>query len=274
VVGRVRKVRECTLDRLERRLVVVDDRMCVARDLRRDLRAAELVGGELFPDRGRDDGRTGQRDRGFLRHHHVVPHRHVQRGVAEARADDGDQPRDRREARRHLEERLEVERKAGEAPAHHVRNAPSVVVAQADERHAAPCSPERDSILLAHVDGCGRAGEHRRVDGENAHLAAFDPAETRDDRVGGRGALASVLRLRQQAELVPRPGIHEEIDAFARGEPPRLVVSRDPLLAAHRERLLAPPPEVGQRVLRGGRGSVVGHARNSTAPSLADQPFA
>ena len=113
----------------------------------------------------------------------------MERGVAEARADDGDQARHLGPPFGRLDERAEVERQPREAPAHHVRDPAAVVVAEADQRQAALPGPERDPVLLAHVDLARRAGEDGRVDREHADLSAVDAREAGHDRVS-RGRLS------------------------------------------------------------------------------------
>ena len=180
-----------------------------------------------------------------------MAHRGVQRRVAEARAEDGDEARHLRPALGRLHERLEVEGETGETPAHHVGDPAAVVVAEADERQPALARPARHPVLLAHVDLAGGAGEHGRVDRDHADLAAVDPREAGDHGIGRRRPRPPVLGLGEQPELVPGTGIDQRRQALARGQAPARMLPRDPLGAAHAERLLAAALELGERI--GGR---------------------
>ena len=214
--GRVGHEREVAAHRVERLGLAVDDRVDGAAGLVRDLRAAELVGLDLLADRRLDHGRAGQRDRRVVAHDHEVAHRGVQRGVAVGRAEHRGHVRDRREAGGRLQERAEVERDAGEAPAEQIRQAAAVVVGEADQRDAAAPGPLGDPVLLAHVDRRRGAGQDGRVDGDDRHAAAVDAAEAGDDAVA-RGDLvrAPELRLGEHAELVPGVGVDQLVDALA-----------------------------------------------------------
>ena len=112
VVGGVGEVGEHALDRRDRRVLVVDDEVGIAALRAGDLRAAELVARQLLADRSCDHRRPGEGDRRVVRHHDEVPHRGVERRVAEARADNGDQARDLGPSLRRLDERPEVERQS------------------------------------------------------------------------------------------------------------------------------------------------------------------
>ena len=244
---------------------LVDDDVRAAAGLVRDRGPAELVVGDVLADRALDHGRAGQGDRGVALHHDEVGDRGVQRGVAEARAEHRGDARDRRAALGRLQERAEVERHAGEAPAQQVRQAAAVVVGEEDQRHPALARPLGDAVLLAHVHRRGRARRAR---------SRRSPRRT----PCGRRCGPSPVMIASPGEGASRRSSGSASRPISRHEPsstsasmrsravrrPERMVARDPLLAAHGQRLRAPALEILQRS-RARR--LVDHGRALTLPT-------
>ena len=180
----------------------VDDEVGVAGG-RRGLGPAELVVGDALADRGLDHRRPGQRHGRPAGHDDVVGGGGVQRRVAVGRAEDRRRPRHRGAAVGGAEEAGEVEREAGEPPAHDVGHPSAVGVAEQHEREAAALGVLDEPALLAHADRRRGAGDGGGVDPDDADPAPVERAEPGDHGVAGHGLLAADLRLGERADLEP-----------------------------------------------------------------------
>ncbi len=93
----------------------------------------------------------------------------------------------------------------------------------------APPRPLGDPVLLAHVDRRRGAGQHRRIDGDDGHLAPTHPGKAGDHGIGGGQLGAAQLGLGEQADLGPGARIDEQLDPLAGGQPTGRMVAGDPV---------------------------------------------
>ena len=196
--------------------------------------AAELLVGDLLPDRRFDDRGSGQRDGRAAHHHHVVRGGGVQRGVAVARPEHGRGARDHRRSGRRLEEGGEVQGKAGEPPPRDVRHPAAVGVAEQHQGEPVPLGVLDQPPLLAHADRGGRSRDHARVDADHPDPPAVEQAEPGDDRVRRDRLLPTQLGEGERADLEPGVRVDEQVDALPDRETAGLAVPPQTLGSAAR----------------------------------------
>ena len=197
-------------------------------------RAAELLLRDVLADRRAHEVRPGERHRAAaLDHRDEVGQAGDVRGARRARAH---QRRDLRDHAAHHDLLAEQVAGAGEQRADRLLDPRAGRVEQPDERDPLgqrELAQARDLDLAGHPH---RAGHDREVVGADGDHAPVDAAVAGDHAVGRRvAALHRALgevRLGVDAELGERPVVDQQRDPLARGQLARLVLARDPLLAA------------------------------------------
>ena len=230
-----------------------------------DVRAAE----RLLVDRGAHAGALD--DRRAARHHLALAleHHREMRGCGLDRAQAGARPhrdgrdRDHAELLGHQPGRV-----AGDLGAAHLLDQAHAAAGALDE------ADQRQAVLERVVLGVDPLVGYRRVGGPAADrevvdverdLAPADPGGT-DDGVGRRDLLQAPVGVvlgfsGEHADLEPRAGIDQRVDALAGGEAPLVVLAADGLGAAEFQRELAAfldlvdfrLPRHAERLLEGGR---------------------